>query len=54
VTYDAPPGAAPAVGGAPAAGAPQGGFKARWTDKSGKPFGLVDGKYVYEDGTPVQ
>jgi hypothetical protein len=41
--------------GAPAAGgAPQGGFKARWTDKSGKPFGLVNGKYVYEDGTPVQ
>jgi hypothetical protein len=42
-------------GGAPAAGgAPQSGFKARWTDKSGKPFGLVDGKYVYEDGTPVR
>ena len=41
--------------GAPAAGgAPQGGFKARWTDKSGKPFGLVNGKYAYEDGTPVQ
>ena len=42
-------------GGAPAAGgAPQSGFKARWVDKSGKPFGLVDGKYVYEDGTPVR
>jgi hypothetical protein len=40
----------PAAGGAPSAG----GFTAKWVDKNGKPFGLVGGKYVYADGTPVQ
>jgi hypothetical protein len=41
-------------GGAAPAGPAGSGFKAQWTDKDGKPFGVVNGKYVYEDGTPVQ